>query len=373
MPFCYAPWTNIDIDPTGKMTPCCKFQSGLYDQQFTLQQHSISDYLGSKFLAEVKDDFKKGLWPVGCERCRIEEENKIDSKRLLDRQRWSDQYDQWNFGDGLLTASIAFGNTCNLKCITCSSYSSSRWQQEYKDIYHVDIKHFRFYKQNFLEDFTGAAPDLIHIDIPGGEPFLSGVDEQKSLLQYYIDQGRAKEITLHYTTNGTIFPDESWWELWSHFKEIDLQLSIDGVGDRYEYIRYPGVWADLTANVDRYVNQTALTNFRLSVSHTVSAYSVFYLDEFVNWCYTVGLPAPWLGRVHRPQHMRPSVWAGPARAKIIRQLESSEYLAVRRWAGLIINTDDTDQFETFKQRLHEHDQYRNLDFRKTFPELAEYI
>jgi MoaA/NifB/PqqE/SkfB family radical SAM enzyme len=322
----------------------------------------------------IKQEFQQGIWPVGCNRCQIEESNGIESKRQLDYARWQEHYDSYNLNDNnkFITTSIAFGNTCNLKCITCGPYSSSRWQKEYQDLYKLDVPHFKFYKKNFVQDFIAQAPNIVHLDIPGGEPFLSGVDEQKSLLTHYISANQAKNITLHYTTNAQIFPDEDWWQLWSHFKEVDIQLSIDGVGARYEYIRYPASWPLLVENVSTYL-KIKQPNIKLSVSHTVSAYNIYYLDEFFAWCYNVGLPRPWLGRVHNPAHMRPTVWAEPARTKIINQLLNSSSNDILNWATLIVNTDDSNLFDKFKIKVKEHDVYRQLDFSKTFSELAEYI
>ena len=374
MPFCYSPWTNIDIDPTGKITPCCKFQTQSYSQVFNLQHHSIDEYIASDFLRTVKQELDNGQWPQGCERCRIEEENSIKSKRQLDQERWPAEYNTYNRNDGFITASIAFGNTCNLSCITCSSYASSRWHKEYKDIYGIDIPHFKFYRKNFVKDFIKLAPNLCHVDIPGGEPFLSGVDEQKQLLQHYVDSGQAGSITLHYTTNATIFPDQEWWDLWQHFKEIDLQLSLDGIKDRYEYIRYPADWKTVLSNTHRYCGQEQqLANFRISVSHTVSAYNIYYLDEFFEHCEQIGLPKPWLGRVHRPEHMRPTVWSDSARSAIVDRLSTSKYEDVRTWAQLVANNNDSQHFDTFVERTRQHDEYRKLNFATTFPEMAQYL
>ena len=373
MPFCYSPWTNLDIDPAGKITPCCKFQKHYYDRVYDIQQDSIHDYMNSTMLTMVKEQFQQGLWPAGCERCRIEEENGIASKRQLDHVRWQDQYSQVDLArPEFITASLAFGNTCNLKCITCNSYNSSRWQQEYREIYDVDFPHVKFYKDDFVQRFTELAPGLVHLDIPGGEPFLSGIREQLQLLQHYVDRGRAQDITLHYTTNASVFPDQRWWQLWQHFKEVDLQISIDGVGSRYEYIRYPGNWTELVNNVEQYI-QRQNNNVRLSVSHTVSAYNIYYLDEFFAWCEGMGLPRPWLGRVHRPDHMRPSVWPSMARTDIYNKLVASRYADVHAWANLVRDNDDSEHFDRFCQLTHQHDQYRGLDFGKVFPEMFQYL
>ena len=145
MPFCYSPWTNLDIDPTGTMSPCCKFQRKHYTETFNIQTDSINAYLDSDFLRTVRQDFTADRWPLGCERCKIEEQHAIASKRQLDLARWQQHYDQYQLDcQQFITASVAFGNTCNLKCITCSSYSSSRWQQEYREIYNVDHPHVKF-------------------------------------------------------------------------------------------------------------------------------------------------------------------------------------------------------------------------------------
>ena len=374
MPFCYAPWTNIDISPVGDMSPCCKFLTESYDQKFNIGEHTVHDYRDSAFLQLIQQDFRTGQWPAGCKRCQIEEQNNIPSKRQLDFTRWQPHYADYNFKqDGVITASIAFGNTCNLTCVTCSPYSSSRWRHEYQTIYLKDIKNFHFYKDDFVQDFVQSAPQLIHIDIPGGEPFLSGVAEQKALLQHYIDTNQANNITLHYTTNVTVWPESAWWNLWQHFKEIDMQLSIDGVGARYNYIRYPGDWNQIQPNIQRYLECQKLPNFRLSVSHTVSAYNIYYLDEFFSWCYNTGLPTPWLGRVHNPPHMTPTVWCGHARQTIVAKLRSSQHAEVQTWAGLIENADGSEHVADFERYLHEHDHYRELNFKQVFPELAQYI
>jgi MoaA/NifB/PqqE/SkfB family radical SAM enzyme len=373
MPFCYSPWTNIDISPTGDITPCCKFQKKYYTEQFNIQTSSFAEYVNSDLVNNIKHEFQQGTWPTGCERCRIEESHGIESKRQLDYTRWQEHYNSYDLDSNqLLTTSIAFGNTCNLKCITCGPHSSSRWQKEYHDLYGKNIPHFKFYKKNFVQNFVAQAPDIVHLDIPGGEPFLSGIDEQKDLLSHYVSTGQSKNITLHYTTNAQVFPDTDWWQLWSQFKEVDIQLSIDGIGARYEYIRFPANWSTLVDNVNQYLLAKD-PRIRLSVSHTVSAYNIYYLDEFFKWCYTIGLPRPWLGRVHTPQHMRPEVWLHDARVAIIEKLQTSQYLDVLTWANLMSVADESKLFDEFTNKLHAHDQYRGINFKNIFPELATYI
>jgi radical SAM protein with 4Fe4S-binding SPASM domain len=373
MTFCYAPWSNIDISPQGNIMPCCKYQP--QDATPNINTHAIVEYFSSAELQQVKQQFENNQWPAGCERCRIEEENNIASKRELDYQRWQEHYQAHDLhSNQLLTASVAFGNTCNLKCTVCGPEASSRWQQEYRDIMGIDIVPNHFYKVGVVEELLEYAPTILHLDIPGGEPFLSGVPQQQKLLQAYVDSGQASQISIHYTTNGTIWPNDSWWDLWSHFREIDMQLSLDGVGSRFEYLRFPANWQEVIHNVTRYQNKSLeLANLRLSISHTVSAYNIYYLDEFFAWCEQQHLPEPWCGRVHIPSHARPAVWPQSAREHIADHLMSSTRPLVQVWGNLLRNTNDSEYFEEFKQRTRLHDRYRKLDFSATFPELVRFI
>lgn len=373
MPFCHAPWTNLDISPQGEMGPCCKFRHEHHGPALDIRKSTIEDYVASAKLAEIKKDFEQDRWPAGCERCRLEEEHGLASKRVMDQQRWGTHYDGLRPGQHqFLTASIAFGNTCNLTCITCGPYSSSRWNREHVALFGTSIEPNHFYKQAFADEVVGSMPNLVHLDIPGGEPFLSGVEQQKELLGKY--RARSHQMDLHYTTNATVFPDEDWWDLWQDFHEIDLQISLDAIGDRLQYIRYPASWSTVQANVQAYLDrQQRLQNFRMSVSITVSAYNVAYLGELLDWCDQVGLPTPWLGRVHNPVHMRPTVWPLPGRQFVTDRLRSSQRAVLEPWANLMETDDDSRHFDQFKTMMRKHDQFRGTDFATTFPDMVRFL
>jgi len=371
-PLCLIPWTSIDISPRGTIAPCCKFQNKNYDS-LNINKNTISEYASSDYLNKIKQEMLSGKWPEGCIRCRIEEESNIKSKRILDYERWTEEFYNYTPEIGFIIGSIAFGNTCNLKCIMCHGGSSSRWRKEYKELYGVDVPRHEFIKAT-CDNIFDALPNAIHLDIPGGEPFLSEVDKQLDLLKRYIDSGQSEHMSLHYTTNAQIYPEDKWWALWENFKEIDMQLSIDGIYDRYEYIRYPGKFEILEKNIQKYISkEQKLDNFRLSVSHTVSAYNIYYLDEFFNWCNETGLPKPWCGGVHNPSHMRPCVYEKEIREEIANHLNKSEINDVNTWANYMLKNDSSEYYETFLTMRDKHDSYRNTNFATVFPEMEQII
>jgi hypothetical protein len=377
-PLCLVPCTSLDIGPSGNIAPCCKFraqtrtQNKNYDS-LNINKNTISEYASSDYLNAIKQDMLKNEWPEGCSRCRIEEESNIKSKRILDYERWPEEFDNYTPEMGFIIASIIFGNTCNLKCITCKPVASSRWRKEYKELYGIDIPHNKFIPVT-CDDIFDALPNAIHFDILGGEPFLSEVDKQLDLLKRYIDSGQSKHMSLHYTTNTQIYPEDKWWALWENFKEIDMQLSIDGIEDRYEYIRYPGKFEILEKNIQKYIiKEKKIDNFKLSVSHTVSAYNIYYLDEFFNWCNKTGLPEPWCAIVYDPFHMCPSVYKKEIRKEIADHLNKSTINDVNAWANYMLKNDSSEYYETFLTMRDKHDSYRNTNFATVFPEIEKLI
>lgn len=373
MPLCHAPWTNIDVDTQGKISPCCKFRTQGYAVEFYIQHQGVQGYLQSDFLKQIREQHQQGEWPQGCARCQIEEQHGVLSKRQLDQRRWRPYYDSYDFDHGgPITAALAFGNVCNLKCMICGPYASSRWQEEYARVYDIPIRSERLDQEAMVSAVLAAAPNLIHLDVSGGEPMLSHVDAQQRLLAHYIESGQSSSIGLHYTTNATVFPDASWWQLWQHFREVDVQLSLDGVDKRFEYLRFPANWKQVLDTVEGYQRSTA-NNLRLSVSHTVSALNVAYLPEFLDWCHRMQLPEPWLGRLHAPAYLRPSVWPEYARHEIAVTLRQSSHPSLLQWANMLESNDDSDQFDDFVAYVARHDRYRNLDYAELFPDMAGYL
>lgn len=380
MPKCMAPWTNIDISPLGNISPCCKFRMNYYDEKFNVAENHIEEYRNSNLLKNVKQELTENVWPKGCERCKKEEESGIQSKRILDFQRWEQDYKKYTDDKKFITGSVAFGNTCQLKCIMCWPASSSKWRKEYKDIYGIDTKSLEHLNDQFAQDVYNAMPHAIHLDIPGGEPFLSMTKIQKSLLQKYVDSGNSKNISLHYTTNAQLFPDDEWWSLWKKFKQVEIQLSIDGTGQKYEYIRFPADWKALETNAKKYVEyKKVMPNLTLSVSHTISAYNIFYLDDFYIWCFRIGLGNPhaspthniYCGPVHEPSHLQPTIYPKSINEKIINKLSKNKVF--NNWVKFLQNNNDSRLFDKFLELTEKHDDYRGISFYKTFPELGDMI
>ena len=341
MPICYLPWVGLDISPQGEYKPCCKYSHSISDNY---QSYRASDELNELRLAHLN-----GERPDGCARCWRDEDNGLPSKRQMDYEYHLNS--QPPELEKTLLLSVAFGNTCNLACRICSSYSSSRWSKESKKLGadFPKFMHQRFYKTDefgsLLKQLSG---DLVHVDIPGGEPFLTEIPEHVEFLKHLVDIGNTP--SLHYTTNGTQWPD-GLIDLWNHFPDVEIQLSIDGIGDKFEYQRWPAKWNEVYTNIKRF--QELIVNSRnlsLSISHTVSIYNILDLDEFKDWCVSEELPSPYIGLVTRP-----------------------EYLNINCSPEQFNDNLDKIDFDNFLKYATILDKSRGQSFKETFPELWDLV
>jgi hypothetical protein len=106
-------------------------------------------------------------------------------------------------------------------------------------------KNYKFFAE--LED---ALPNLVNIDMAGGESFL--VKQFDRVVQLAVSTGYSKQMRLHYNTNGSIFPEKQILQ-WGNFKKIDLALSIDNIGQRFELER-GGSWSTVENNIKKFLS-----------------------------------------------------------------------------------------------------------------------
>ena len=365
--FCPAPWSNVDVSPQGVIAPCCK-AVGFPTVRIT--ETTLAEYTQTPALEQMKASFLAGAWPAECVRCQREEANGVQSKRQLDVERWQHIFETLTVETlGPVSASISVGNVCNLRCRICSSTASSAWRAE-EPLVGRRVQPISKYAAEalVLADLKQLASQVYHIDFPGGEPFYTDRETQNTLLDTIIQAGRAHEVTLHYTTNGTVWPAVEFWARWKHFKEVDIQVSVDGVGAHFEYQRFPASWDVVYANLKRYQSKLAAEPYlKLSIAHTLSIFTVFYLPDFLKWCLRERLPKPWVGRLNTPYYLAPGIFPAESKAAVSAKLKYTS------WADEVYNNDMSAHLPEFFEKTQVLDQNRQQSFADTFPETYQLL
>lgn len=181
------------------------------------------------------------------------------------------------------------GDLCNLKCVSCQpTYSSSlqheldripdpKFRLEFHPHYHPATREW-WRSETFRQTLRELLPRVRRMNVTGGEVTL--IERQAHLLEAIVETGHAAHVTLSLFTNGTRF-DPDFIALLSRFERVRLSLSIDHVGARFEYIRYPGSWPHVEANLRRYGSLD--DRFELVFMPTISALNVVTLDELLGF------------------------------------------------------------------------------------------
>jgi MoaA/NifB/PqqE/SkfB family radical SAM enzyme len=158
--------------------------------------------------------------------------------------------------DSIVDLDLRFGTKCNLKCRMCSPYSSSAWMNEWDELGNlVDpipegnrnrLASAWFDDERTISEMSRLAAYARRVRLTGGEPVL--VSANRAFMRECIRRGSAREIDLSVTTNGTIWSEE-FTGLLKEFKKVGLRVSIDGLKEVSEYIRYPAKWEKTVENL----------------------------------------------------------------------------------------------------------------------------
>jgi hypothetical protein len=131
---------------------------------------------------------------------------------------------------------------------------------------------------DFWKEMYAQIPNLKQVYFAGGEPLL--IKEHKLFLEEIIRQGYADKILVRYNTNGLLVNDEII-ELWKKFKKVKVGFSIDAVGDRNYYIRYPSDWAIIERNLHKL--DSTPDNIQVSIATAIQILNIKHLPELAKW------------------------------------------------------------------------------------------
>lgn len=233
----------------------------------------------------VRSSFLAGERADACSHCWKRESQGLVSPRLHHQEPVDTGAIQ---NDGSMThgpqiVSLRLGRTCNLKCIMCAPFNSTKWQED-SDLYNLHVDQGQRYvepptRTTELLHHDSFLGNVQHVSFVGGEPLL--IPAHRQILQGFIESGRAPNITLKYFTNGTILP--LWLEeLWKNFKKIELRISIDGTKDVFEYIRYPAKWNQVAENILAF-NRIKADRLEMGLNFLLMNVNAFDLKNLFEW------------------------------------------------------------------------------------------
>lgn len=247
-----------------------------------LKSNTMEEIFNSASVKKVREDMLDNKFPSACEGCYKIEQYGGKSRRTTENNRWENiQNPKLEFLD------VRLSNLCNLKCMMCYPDSSSALVSDYNEWSEqlpfmtknsADFELFQWFDESIIDQLYAHKDSLKYLYINGGEPFIMPM--QWKLLEKLIEWGVAKNIHISYNTNCTTY-DESFSDYWKHFKVVTIGCSMDAVGDKNKFIRYPNDWEKSNTNIRKLLENPYIASMNITCS--IQWLNAPYLSEFYDW------------------------------------------------------------------------------------------
>ncbi len=231
----------------------------------------------SKEFDEIRSVLESGKPAPGCTKCVTHEERGGKSHRDFWNEREQSQWQSLGPEPVLKGLDLDMGNLCNLKCVTCNSHNSTLWRAEEKRL-GIDVLFDGKKSFDTSSLSKDVFKDLSWLKFAGGEVLL--MPEHEEILDFLVTHDLARNIELVYVVNVTLSP-KKFIDKWKEFRAVRMILSIDGIGESFEYIRFPADWSESEKIVNEYLEYSDVLS--LEVNTVVSLYNIFQLVELDSW------------------------------------------------------------------------------------------
>lgn len=365
--FCAYPWIQLSCRSNGAVNLCCSdYGKATEDGRLLkLGRESLDQIWNSEYHRKARLDFLNGRRRSECRRCYFEEDMGIESARLRTLKQYQSEIEQASergvFKESLLEGrtsekpfdfDLMLGNKCNLECVMCDTMTSSRMNKSMTDLAKVgvalDQREFPWLapqpqsefdwieNEAFWKDLYERTPSIRKVCATGGEPTL--VPQVAVLFKHILEAGNPSQVYLVTSTNALVYNKELMdimndprWGL------SQLQVSLDGVGETQEYIRYPSRWEAVWKNFEKIC---ANQNISVTVNFVLQAYNLENLLPFLTWmaqhAHLVPAESVIVRFLKEPQHLQALLVADSVKAKVRRDLETHmEREDLRPWKDLL--------------------------------------
>lgn len=372
--FCILPFVGVCIEAGGRHKPCCKYKSWQSSPRAT--EAGLTEVLKSSGFARIRNSFEKHELDEGCSRCWQDERAGVRSLRQSTLQA----HGHW-FSSEMINSprpmilDYGFGNLCNAACITCESSSSSLWNKDDEFLEQYEDNLFeRSTRPPVFDRFDWNEADfknLRHVIHAQNEVMLS--KQFRPSLKQLVDLDVAGRCEMTLSTNGSYFPPAETIELLLKFSKVHIQISIDGMGSKNDYIRYPLKWTAVTENAAKWAELSWVhSQVKVSMRTTISCYNVIYLKELTDWWERISQGASTsFGYCWYPSYLNPCVFPDSVKQQILAHPGINSHVRKVLQKNLLRPPDSSsaDQFRLFQQFTRLMDSRRKLKAESTFPEL----
>ena len=305
--FCMHPFTGLATREDGAIKVCCRSQPIGW-----IQEESLESAWNNKNMRRVREQVLNNEIPVECIPCFDLEAQGVESLRQRHiRDSFPDARinlypdaldklnDDYTMPFEFPTIEIKINNLCNLKCRMCNPLDSTQWKdwEQVEEFYAAEgnylvdaVRKLGLTKAPYIGLFEDSnefwsnleklLPYFRRVEFAGGEPLMD--PNHYKILDLLATHG--ENIEIKYATNGTVTGikgGRTIHDYWPKFKNVVVNVSIDGLHDVYEYIRGNGKFEEVEENIKVF---KSFSNVKYVVGAcTVQAGNVMQLPEIIDY------------------------------------------------------------------------------------------
>ena len=369
---CVLPWTGFQLEPSGEVKNCIiskEFIGNIADTKIKNIVHGEANTrLKEKMLADLK--------PNNCSGCYLQEKHRADlssiSSRLYYLKEIGPKTDlkllEQPKDFSLKHVDLRWTNSCNQACVYCGPGLSSKWAQELgvkvnsqKDV-RKDVKDFVF------ENIS----NLQNVYLAGGEPML--MKENFEFLKLLKEKN--PDCTIRVNTNLST-TQTGIFDLLVSFPNVHWTVSVESLGQEYEYIRHHGSWYDFEKNL------TTIKKLKHKISFNMLHFILNYdsLFDCVDHFRRLGFHdnSFIIGPLYTPTHLNILNLPTPMVEKVVERIKNlledkPEGYLKNSYENLLLYYTTTKwdrNIKDFVDKTKIRDARRGTDCSKVFPQLFE--
>jgi sulfatase maturation enzyme AslB (radical SAM superfamily) len=343
--YCVLPFYSVETEfrHPDKNIFCCRLRPGT----------NIND---------VRNSIKNKERSPDCSTCWTLEDQGLKSERqihnetmdyLLDLNLDNIENNSITHGFHPVKIKIATSNLCNGQCVTCSSALSSSWAA-------LEGKSAK-YKSFNISKLDINWQRIVSLSFVGGEPLLE--KQNFAVLETLIAEGNTN-CFISFVTNGSVELSNYQIEILSQFLNLNICVSIDGVGNSFEYMRFPLEWNRLITNIGLFKNIC-----EVSVSCMISNLNIYYYSQFIDFfkenninylCKQITYPA-----IFSPGNL-------PDYAKELVRNENKKYLSEIN-TFLSAGTYSIEKYNMLKREVTRQDALKDISIKDYMPAVANFL
>ena len=354
---------NVNLKAGSKLAynQCC-----LSSTPLTIVDDNVINWSDKTFVKNRQTN-NINQWLSGCWQCETLEKVGIKSFRKSMIEKFGTEQNL----SGPQRIDLLFDRSCNLACRTCDSHSSTFWAKHLKENNLIDIEPPQTDNvariHSILKNLN--LENLEMVQFCGGETLLGNTYWHTAELLSALVPNAKTQLELGFQTNGTQSIDPKWFEVIDKFKLVKLIISIDGVSDKFEYLRWPASWNQTIDNILN-LKETLPSNVMFFVQECTSCLNLYYYNEVGNWVKN-NFSTNREGDItnHNTQlAVHDYLDAKNITEEYVTAISNSPMSTIidSNWK------ENPDRIKQFIEQTEKFDRFRQQDWKKVFPEVAEF-